>query len=1421
MAEVDELFDAAVTMLYETIEEPLPSGKTPAERVHFYFGPCVSQQREQAPSFSCAEYCRQVRRKRWPYPEPHAPNVADKRPSVSSPPSQTQTAEMQRSPRHNSPQSPARQPIINPTVAEDAWVHQRRAPSPRRDVVGASEILGSTGVSPIRHITSVDDASVDQHRHDVYDQQHSYQHPLHTQRAYDPYADPRDGIRGDLSASRAVQRALVSTVTPANDAEGYTAATATTTVTNEHYYADHIEVQHNLSTSLTRRPLVSPERTDDEPQPEDRHSHVVRSHHGEHHGPHHQGAAQADSYHHHQQLDITEELQEPAKETVQQQPTGVASPPTSPLKTTVPYYDAAAQQRRAERRVTLESVQTDTTAPPNPYDNNRNDAVVSAPAPFVDTVTAPPPSADNDHNNSSTLVITAADKAAARKTRLAANRARRRKLLVDASDDILGEGEVPPAAASSVTTSPVEDVTPPPIEVAAPPPPQVVDTPSPITPQSPQLHREKGVNPVVAVNHVAPLALPEIIPRDPSLLKGRVKNFTLTYHHPPGHLFCRMWSALSGSLGKEVARLSAAALGGDFLALLQPDKDETAYTVDSVTASVHADALSIDLSIATNEKRATVAQRLQDAAGLGSAPYDISDKNALTTLPADHFPRCCRILSGYTIEGSPLPVDPTATTTHCTVDLLGAVMTAPPDALPHAVIEQCGGVLEWFHYHHGRESEIVELLPSDHVTPTQQSDQQAAPVNVVESVHSPPRVERDALFNPATETTPHHSHPSPAHEEKEESLQVSPKSPEDLRPSPESTAVFNHNNDEGNDLSLQLANIPDTPPPTATNEVGGGATFLASVVDAPIDEDRLHQDDVSTVSLEFEEDVGSKATPQPDPPSELPPPEDFTTNDNVPQVVVEDLQLADRSGGSNNITLSSVSLIPADIPWALPNPATEEDSHSTTAEHAAYPLPDVVVKWTTAGGGLSLRTPQNGSHAGIIGSVLRTLHGGGHRIQRCMSPSGDEDASNEIVPTHHQQHNTSRPTTPSPPPPDSPASPHGIVDASPGNIWGLSNIPSPSNEGPVGTHHRNSKASNQAHDDGDDSEVDPLALGPLSQLVQHRVAQDPALAFLKKHAGEVPSSASSASRFTTPMVRRPSHIASNVSNNDDDGTASRTNSPPRRPPITAEQGVFRTDWQNAAEAILDRCPANLVVDPAVTADMLARRLKNIDRICADSVKNGAVGLSYSARHKLRVCQGTMMLDKSALDRFNTGARVSSDAIVQAVADGTPSPAPRDRSNDRPSTPSSALKVKPVRITLSVEWDGLLVLKRDDGAMAGKTVLLVYPLAYGVGSNSAGAGAAEGLGKELVVELRKPTPTEAEQQAQQHEVSNQALWGKVGNVSPSAPAANLAGASDHSLQLRIDLGSHKKVEKALELLRSRQQSALKMVLQPPQQQQQTS
>ncbi|CUG85336.1 Hypothetical protein, putative [Bodo saltans] len=98
-----------------------------------------------------------------------------------------------------------------------------------------------------------------------------------------------------------------------------------------------------------------------------------------------------------------------------------------------------------------------------------------------------------------------------------------------------------------------------------------------------------------------------------------------------------------------------------------------------------------------------------------------------------------------------------------------------------------------------------------------------------------------------------------------------------------------------------------------------------------------------------------------------------------------------------------------------------------------------------------------------------------------------------------------------------------------------------------------------------------------------------------------------------------------------------------------------------------------------------------------------------------------------------------------------------------------------------------------------------------------------MGEDLVAELQKqPTPTKAEQQAQQHEVSNQALWGKVGNVSPSAPAANLARASDHSLLLRIDLGSHKKVEKALELLRNAEQSALKMVLQqPPQQQQQTS
>lgn len=222
-------------------------------------------------------------------------------------------------------------------------------------------------------------------------------------------------------------------------------------------------------------------------------------------------------------------------------------------------------------------------------------------------------------------------------------------------------------------------------------------------------------------------------------------------------------------------------------------------------------------------------------------------------------------------------------------------------------------------------------------------------------------------------------------------------------------------------------------------------------------------------------------------------------------------------------------------------------------------------------------------------------------------------------------------------------------------------------------------------------------------------------------------------------------------------------------------------WQNASvEDILNRRPTKLVVGPSVTVDLIRQRLLKFAEICGQSLKGGAASLSEVSRNKLRVCQGTMLLDMTAVDQFVRGVPVGWGGYDLPI----------DRRSD------SLQKERLVRITLSVEWDGLLVLKRCN-AISGKSILLVYPLAYGVSGHSARAGEAHSAGKELAVGLRKLTPMRADR-----------------NASLSASSANLARAWENSLLLRIDLGSHKKVEKALEVLRYAEQRALTMVLRPP-------
>jgi hypothetical protein len=94
------------------------------------------------------------------------------------------------------------------------------------------------------------------------------------------------------------------------------------------------------------------------------------------------------------------------------------------------------------------------------------------------------------------------------------------------------------------------------------------------------------------------------IPREASQLSGRIRTFSLTYAHPPGHIFCRHWSALK--LPNVVEMIQE-----DVLDFLQPDDEDLSHTVDKVIMEIDGGMGLTTFTVTTNLKRATVADSLQ------------------------------------------------------------------------------------------------------------------------------------------------------------------------------------------------------------------------------------------------------------------------------------------------------------------------------------------------------------------------------------------------------------------------------------------------------------------------------------------------------------------------------------------------------------------------------------------------------------------------------------------------------------------------------------------------------------------------------------------------------------------------------------------------------------------------------------------
>jgi hypothetical protein len=176
--------------------------------------------------------------------------------------------------------------------------------------------------------------------------------------------------------------------------------------------------------------------------------------------------------------------------------------------------------------------------------------------------------------------------------------------------------------------------------------------------QSPEEGKDEGEGNDIAV------FTPIRVHRHPSDLEGRVKTFTLSYTHQEGTAVCRAWRLLHSALGGDavadtrsptsptfvaLAQEARDCLCDDFLAFLQPPDEDAKHAVLSVT--LHSDSgaatAMLQVQVQTNERRATLANRLQDSnhgvrrnAGgrAGAVPLTVDQVDVF------YFPRLTRLL---------------------------------------------------------------------------------------------------------------------------------------------------------------------------------------------------------------------------------------------------------------------------------------------------------------------------------------------------------------------------------------------------------------------------------------------------------------------------------------------------------------------------------------------------------------------------------------------------------------------------------------------------------------------------------------------------------------------------------------------------------------------------------------------------------
>ena len=204
---------------------------------------------------------------------------------------------------------------------------------------------------------------------------------------------------------------------------------------------------------------------------------------------------------------------------------------------------------------------------------------------------------------------------------------------------------------------------------------------------SPPPHREVPVAPG-AVSDV--LVTRTRVPREPSNLTGRLRTFSLTYAHPPGHIFCRHWPLLKLQIVVEM-------IEDDVTDFLQPEDDDLTHCVQKVALEVDDAGIAVTtFTVTTNVKRATVAEQLQHHAN-----------SADPSLP---FPRLCHFIrcSLPTFDGL------SHETRFGRRDLVRVIQNKMNDLGPLSKLnENFPSVEALVHEYHGKEDDLLREMGCD------------------------------------------------------------------------------------------------------------------------------------------------------------------------------------------------------------------------------------------------------------------------------------------------------------------------------------------------------------------------------------------------------------------------------------------------------------------------------------------------------------------------------------------------------------------------------------------------------------------------------------------------------------------------------------------------------------------------------------